>query len=99
MNDQFGKRVRAAAVAGWWVALIAVGFLTLQWLIYLAVMSAHPAWLLSLWGPGVDWPFVQSVWLWAVAAFKFCVWLMVLAVLWLTLWARQLRKLDRQGPK
>jgi hypothetical protein len=34
-----------------------------------------------------------------VAAFKFCVWLMVLAVLWLTLWARQLRKLDRQGPK
>ena len=97
MNDPFEKKVRAAAVAGWWVVLIAVGFLTLLWLLYLAVMSAHPPWLLTLWGPGVDWPFVQSVWFWAVAAFKFCVWLMVFAALWLTLWARQLRKLDRQG--
>jgi hypothetical protein len=98
-NDPFEKRVRAAAVAGWWVVLIAVGFLTLLWLIYLAVMSAHPAWLLTMWGPGVDWPFVQNVWFWAMAAFKFCVWLLVLVVLWLTLWARQLRKLDRQGTK
>jgi hypothetical protein len=79
--------------------LIAVGFLTLVWLIYLAVMSAHPAWLLGMWGPGVDWPFVQTVWFWAMVAFKFCVWLMVLVVLWLTLWARQLRKPDRQGAK
>jgi hypothetical protein len=99
MNDVFEKRVRAAAVAGWWVVLIAVAFLTLLWLVYLAVTSAHPAWLLTLWGPGVDWPFVQNVWFWAMAAFKFCVWLMVFAVLWLTLWARQLRKLDRQGTK
>jgi hypothetical protein len=28
MNDPFEKKVRAAAVAGWWVVLIAVGFLT-----------------------------------------------------------------------
>ena len=96
MNNPFEKKVRAAAVAGWWVVLIAVGFLTLLWLIYLAVMSTHPTWLLTLWGPGVDWPFVQSVWFWAMVAFKFCVWLMVLAVVWLTLWARQLRKADRQ---
>ena len=33
------------------------------------------------------------------AAFKFCLWLMVLAALWLTLWARQLRKPDRQATK
>ena len=83
MNDPFENKVRAAAVAGWWVVLIAVAFLTLLWLLYLAVMSAHPAWLLTLWGPGVDWPFVQNVWFWAVAAFKFCVWLMIFAVLWL----------------
>ena len=48
MNDPFEKKLRSAAVAGWWVVLIAGGFLTLQWLIYLAVMSAHPAWLLSM---------------------------------------------------
>jgi len=45
-----------------------------------------------MWGPGVDWPFVQSVWFWVTVVFKFFVWLLVLAVLWLTLWARQLRK-------
>ncbi len=43
MNDPFEKKVRAAAVAGWWVILIAVGFLTLIWLAYLAVMATHPA--------------------------------------------------------
>ena len=29
MNDVFEKRVRAAAVAGWWTLLIAAGFITL----------------------------------------------------------------------
>jgi len=55
MNDIFEKRVRAATVAGWWTLLIAVGFITLQWLIYLAVMSARPAWFLTMWGPETDW--------------------------------------------
>jgi hypothetical protein len=91
MSEAFEKKVRAAAVAGRWVVLSAVAFLTLQWLVYLAVMSNHPAWLLSMWGPGVDWPFVQSVWFWAMVAFNFCVWLMILVIFWLTLWARQLR--------
>src|SRR4051794_28227868 len=44
MNEAFEKKVRAAAAAGWWVILIAVGFLTFMWLMYLAVMSAQPAW-------------------------------------------------------
>jgi hypothetical protein len=90
MNDLFQKRVRAAAVAGWWVVLIAVGFITLQWLIYLAVMHARPAWLLAMWGPDVDWAFVHVVWFWAIAILKFVLWLTVFVVLWLTLWARQL---------
>ncbi len=92
MNDVFEQRVRAAAVAGWWTLLIAVGFITLQWVIYLAVMSARPAWLLSMWGPGFDWDFVRIVWFWAIAVLKFSVWLLALLVIWLTLWARQLRK-------
>jgi len=92
VNDTFQKRVRAAAVAGWWTLLVAVIFLTVQWVAYLAVMSAKPAWLLTLWGPDVNWAFVQSVWFWAVAIFKMCLWLLALVVLWLTLWAWQLRK-------
>ena len=47
MNDAFEKRVRAAAVAGWWVVLITVGFITLQWVIYLAVMHTRPAWCIN----------------------------------------------------
>jgi hypothetical protein len=92
MNDTFEKKVRAAAVAGWWVILIAVGFLTVQWGVYLILMSAQPGWLLAVWGHGVSWSFAQTVWVWAMAIFKMCVWLFTLVVLWLTLWARQLRK-------
>jgi hypothetical protein len=92
MNNVFEKRVRAAAIAGWWVLLIAAGFILLQWIAYLLVMDARPAWLPSLWGPDVSWSFIQNVWFWVVAIFKLCVWLLALVVLWLTLWARQLRK-------
>ena len=90
--NEFEKKIRAAAVAGWWTVLIAVLFITLQWIVYLVVMSARPAWLLSMWGPGTDWPFVQQVWFWAIVFLKFVLWLMILIVIWLTLWARQLRK-------
>ena len=46
INNVLEKKVRAAAVAGWWVVLVAVAFIVLQWLIYLAVMHARPAWVL-----------------------------------------------------
>jgi hypothetical protein len=92
MNDVFNNRVKAAAVAGWWTILAAVVFITVQWILYLVLMSARPAWLLSLWGGDITWPFVQTVWFWFVAAFKFCLWLAVFVVLWLTIWAAQLRK-------
>ncbi|MFI5378540.1 MAG: hypothetical protein ACHRHE_04530 [Tepidisphaerales bacterium] len=72
--------------------LIAAGFITLPWIIYLIVMSARPAWFLAVWGPNVDWAFVPRVWFWAIAFLKFIVWLMALMAIWLTLWARQLRK-------
>jgi uncharacterized membrane protein (Fun14 family) len=94
MNDPFERKVQAAAVAAWWVVLIGVAVVVVQWLAYLAVISARPAWVMSLWGPGVDWPFVQTVWFWGIATLKFIVWLLVLIALWLTLWARRLRKGD-----
>lgn len=91
MNDVFRERVRAAAMAGWWTLLIAVIFLVLQWFAYLAIMSSRPAWLLSLWGPDITWPFFQNLWFWIVGIFKLCLWLLALIVIWLALWARQLR--------
>jgi hypothetical protein len=92
VNDLFQKRVKAAAVAGWWTLLVAVVFLTIQWIAYLLVMNGRPEWLLDMWGPGVNWPFVQNTWFWITAIFKMCLWLMALVVIWLSLWARQLRK-------
>ena len=92
MNDLFERRVRAAAVAGWWSLLCAVLFLTSIWLIFQGIMSARPAWILSLWGPDISWEFILTVTIWAVAIFKIALWLLAVVVLWLTLWARQLRK-------
>jgi hypothetical protein len=100
MNDGFERKVRAAAVAGWWVVLCAYALLLVTWGAYLAIVSARPAWLLRLWGQGdVSWAFMQTVSLWFLGVFKLSIWLLILVVLWLTLWARQLRKLDRQGAK
>ena len=100
MNDPFEKKVRAAAVAGWWVILIGYALLLVTWVVYLAIMSARPAWLLTMWGQGdVSWALVQTVSLWFMGVFKLFMWFLFLVALWLTLWARQLRKLDRQGAK
>jgi hypothetical protein len=100
VNDPFEKKVRAAAVSGWWVVLIAYALLLVTWGVYLVIVSARPAWLLAMWGQGdVSWAFVQTVSLWFLGVFKLSVWLLILVVLWLTLWARQLRKPDRQGTK
>jgi len=92
MNDVFEKRLRAAAVAGWWTLLIAGGFLLIQWIMYLLVTSARPPRLLWMWGPDTTWSFVQTVWFRSLAIAKICLWPFALATLWLTLWARQLRK-------
>ncbi len=100
MNDPFEKKVRAAAVAGWWVILIGYALLLVTWVVYLGIMSARPGWLLTMWGQGdVSWAFVQTVSLWFMGVFKLFMWFLILVALWLTLWARQLRKLDRQGAK
>jgi hypothetical protein len=40
---------------------------------------------------------VQTVSLWFMSGFKLFMWYPILIVLWLTLWAKQLRKLDRLG--
>ena len=99
MNDPFEKKVRAAAVAGWWVILIGYALLTLTWGVYLALVSVRPAWMRALWGQDVSWDFMQTVSLWFLGVFKLFLWFLILIVLWLTLWARQLRRLDRQGTK
>jgi hypothetical protein len=96
MNDPFTARVRSAAIAGWWTVLIAYAFAVLLWTVYRLILAAQPAWFLSLCGPDITWGELQRICLWAIAAFKLFLWVLVLAVIWLTLWGRQLKKsLDR----
>jgi Predicted metal-binding protein (DUF2103) len=96
VNDAFEKKVRAAAVAGWWVVLVVLALLLIQYLAYLFLVPTRPAWLIAMWGPRVEWPFLENVWFWGIVAFKAIFWLLTLLALWLTLWARQLRNVDRE---
>ena len=92
MDQLFTKRVRAAASAGWWTVLIAYIILLIQWFAFLAIMSGRPDAMLSLWGPGATWQEIRTIWLWGMVAFKLLVGTMLFAVIWLTLWARQLAR-------
>ena len=61
-------------------------------------MFVRPGCLLTMCGQvEVSWAFVQTVSLWFMSGFKLFMWYPILIVLWLTLWAKQLRKLDRLG--
>ncbi len=92
MDEIFIKKVRTAAVAGWWTVLIAYCILLMQWLAYLLIMTRQPAGMLCFWGEGVTWQEIRTIWLWAMVAYKLGVAMMIFVVIWLTLWARQLAK-------
>jgi hypothetical protein len=92
MDDLFTKKVRTAAVAGWWTLLIAYGILLVQWLAYLLIMAKQQAGILFIWGNGITWPEIRTIWLWGMVAYKLSVGIMLFIVIWLTLWARQLVK-------
>lgn len=91
MADAFEARVRAAAVAAWWTLLIAAAFLTIQWVAYLQVMSSRPQWVAAFWGPGETWESIRAAWFQALLICKLALWPLVLAAVWLSLWARRMR--------
>ncbi|MGC9977304.1 MAG: hypothetical protein ABSB94_21740 [Syntrophorhabdales bacterium] len=92
MDAIFTKKVRAAAVAGWWTLLIAYCVLLIQWLAYLLIMTRQPAGILWLLGEGITWPEIRTIWLWGMVAYKLGAAIIIFVVIWLTLWARQLTK-------
>jgi hypothetical protein len=96
MDEIFAKKVRSAAVAGWWTLLIASCILLIQWLLYLPIMHRKPVGMLCLWGEGITWPEISTIWLWAMVIYKLGIAMMIVVVIWLTLWARQLAK-NREG--
>ena len=92
MDEIFTKKVRSAAAAGWWTLLIAYCILLLQWFVYWLIMNRQPEGMLCLWGKGVTWTEIRTIWLWAMVAYKLGFGMLLFVVIWLTLWARQLAK-------
>lgn len=93
MNDAFTQRVRLAGVAAWWTVLVGVIWMTAAWLGSMLMLSLQPEWFLRLWGGGMDWKEVHAVMVRFLAGFKLIFFVCVLAAIWLTLWARKLKRL------
>ena len=72
MDEIFTKKVRSAAAAGWWTLLIAYCILLLQWFVYWLIMNRQPEGMLCLWGKGVTWTEIRTIWLCAMVAYKLC---------------------------
>ena len=93
MNETLQKRVRSAAVAGWWTILIAAVWMTVGWVGFLVILNTEPGWLLKLWGGGdLDWAGVQRIVLLFFSIFKLMLFAFIIVVLWLTLWSRRLKR-------
>ena len=93
MSESLAKRVRSAAAAGWWTVAIFAAYLTVSWVFILVFLSVRPGWVLALWGGGdLTWDAVQIMYLWFVGAMKVFLLAVLVAVVWLTLWARRLRQ-------
>jgi len=93
MNGEFEKRLRAAVRAGWCTIIFGVVMMTVSWLAYLCILHARPEWLRSMWGgEPLTWDGIQTICLWFFGIFKLILWTAMLGVLFLTLWARNLKK-------
>ena len=92
--DAFGKRVRSAAVAGWWTVLIGAIWMTAGWFWMRWLLQAKPGWVLTVWGNIITWEDAQDFTVWFFMTFKIILFVMVLSTIWLTIWAKKLKKVD-----
>ena len=93
MNDVFRKRVKSAAIAGWWTALIAWLVMLFSWGVWEVILHTQPAWMLWWFGGGeLEWLTIQKLCLTIFGAFKIGLILMVTVVIWLSFWARGLKR-------
>ena len=68
--------------------------MTIAWLVCLAYLSARPQWLITLWGGGITWEEVHSVMIMFFGVFKLILFVGVLGTIWVTIWARKLKRLS-----
>ena len=94
MNDPFAKRVAAASVAGWWTMLIMALLMLVSWGAFLLLTHLRPFWVLWVMGtgPAATWDSLQAFWLGLFGAWKIVALVLLLLVIWLSLWARRLKQ-------
>jgi len=92
-TELLSKRVGAAAKAGWWTMLLVLLYIALQWSSFLAAIYYKPAWLLSLLGGGeLNQPEVHKILLYFEAAFELIMLVALVVVVWMSIWARKLKR-------
>ncbi len=94
MKDTFEAKLSAAARAGWKVLLAFAAILMVQYSIYLYIAASNGVLAVLLLGSGVSWSQIQTLWIWMMTAFKVCFISSMLFNLWISLWAKELRKLS-----
>ncbi len=90
MENLLHKRVRAAAIAGWWTLLVAVGLHLVLLSAVMLTLHCRPGWIPAMMG-GVPWETVQLMALGMIALYRVLVWTMFLVVIWLTIWSAKLK--------
>ena len=93
MDDAGSKRLGAAVRAAWCTIIIWGVWMTAAWFGWLGIMHARPGWMLTLWGGGdLTWAEVQTVTIWFFGAIKIVLLVAVMGSIWLTLYARRLKR-------
>lgn len=86
------RLARLAVRAGWWTLLVGVVVLTYGWLMGLLLLRGGvPGWMQALWG-GVSGEQLRLVWLTFLGLMKLGLLLLLLALIWASLWLRWAKK-------
>jgi hypothetical protein len=91
-DSPFVRRLAAAARAGWWTLLIGAIILTVQFFGYTLVMRCEAFWSWELGLMNTDATTMNRMVLHYVAAMKGFLLLLLMASIFLSLWARRLRR-------
>jgi hypothetical protein len=92
MHQPFEKNLKAAVGPGWLIFLLAVVLLLGHMFAYVQTMKTKPDWVLDLMGPDASWAQVQILWLQFMNFWRMWCGILLLVMLWLTLWSRKLNR-------
>lgn len=95
MSDTFQMRLRAAAGAAWWVAIMLWGLQLIGAGAVIVILRVRPQFVMDLLGGQVSWPELTSVYLWGIGAFKMIAVCATFAAAFLSIWGARLRRLSK----